>query len=127
MARRFSAQRALHLLLNMTESDSNNDDAESDEENYYEGDEEVQIDQDGSGDNYAVHSENEDEGDIEIASNNSESSSESEIDEIRHEGLSANGIQYRSEPFDSRRRNRNVAGGTGSQGSCKPTFTNGSI
>ena len=107
MARRFSAQRALHLLLNMTESDSNNEDTESDEENYYERDEAVQIDQEGSGDN-AVDSENEDQGDIEIASNNSESSSESEIDEIRHEGLNANGIQYRSEPFDSRRRNRNV-------------------
>ena len=108
--RRLTAQRVLEQLFNVSDTEGESGNEESDGEQYEET---------GGGDTDAfeiistpVVENGDNEGDIEIVSENSSSSEESddEVSHDRHETgiMEANGIQYQRTPFENRRRLRNI-------------------
>lgn len=108
---RYSAQRALQLLFDLHESEEDDEETNNDREDYDYGDRVF-------GDGDTMHFEPEDgivddyEGDIDVVSEHSSSEdSDDENDANFREQTSdmeANGIHYSREPFENRRRQRNI-------------------
>ena len=107
---RYSAQRALQLLLDVHESEEDDEEIDNDNEAY-----DYDVGPNGDGDTIHLEPEGEIiidyEGDIEVVSEQSSSEDSDEDDANLHEEhlvMEANGIQYSREPFENRRRQRNI-------------------
>ena len=114
LPRRLTAQAALQMLLNMSDSENEDEMDETEDEAYNEvgGDGDIERGDEGG---YEDNGD-EDDGDIEIVSEQSGTDESDEEDQtpVRTQPHFTNalGVNYRREPFPSRRRQRNIVQGS---------------